>query len=112
MQRFVGRQIGESRQFTRGGVEAVRVYVSRKGKYVVHRQKSEWSDYSVLSGWIKEWKNWRNLLDIDAPSWGEYTLEVVDTFGELRERIPAKMHRSLNKLIPADERLRAHPVMA
>ncbi|MEU4344144.1 EXLDI protein [Nocardia sp. NPDC023852] len=92
MQRFVGRQIGGSRQFTKVGIDAVRVYVSRKGKYVVHRRMSDWSDCPA-AGLIKDWKSWSNVLY--EQSWGDYTLDVVDTIDELRERIPAKIYHTL-----------------
>ncbi|MFG1794478.1 EXLDI protein [Nocardia altamirensis] len=94
-QRFAGRLVGESRQFTKEGLEAFRVYLSKKGKYAVHRQSAEWSDYSVVTTLIKDWKNWRNVLDLDDLGWGDYTLEVVDSLDELRERVPAKVYRAV-----------------
>ncbi|WP_194834024.1 EXLDI protein [Nocardia sp. XZ_19_369] len=100
VQRFAGRRVGESTQVTKAGVELVRVYLSRKGKYVVHKQSAEWTDFSVVADWVKELKkmqkkNWRGGVDLDNQSWGDRTLEVVDSFEELRERVPAKIFRTL-----------------
>ncbi|WP_433661662.1 EXLDI protein [Nocardia sp. CA-128927] len=102
-QRFVGRRLGESTQFTRVGVEQVRVYLSRKGKYVVHKQATDWTDFSVMTDWVKEFKkkDWRNGFELDDQSWGDYTLEVVDSIEDLRDRVPAKIYRTL---IDATER--------
>ncbi|WP_378737070.1 EXLDI protein [Nocardia brasiliensis] len=97
VQRFAGRLLGESPQVTKAGIEVVRVYSSRKGKYVVHRRTAEWTDFSVMADWVKELKkkNWRNVLELDELSWGDSTLEVVDSDEELRDRVPAKIYRTL-----------------
>lgn len=98
-QRFVGRLLGESTQVTRVGVELVRVYLGRKGKYAVHKKTTDWTDFSVITDWAKELKkkDWRNGLDLDldAQSWSDSTLEVVDSFEELRDRVPARIYRTL-----------------
>ncbi|MFX0580657.1 EXLDI protein [Nocardia nepalensis] len=94
-QRFQGRLLGEARDYTKTGIAVTRVYLSRKGKYVVHRQASEWSDFAAMS-WIKDWKkNWREIFEIDDQTWADYTLEIVESFDELAGRIPAKIYRSL-----------------
>lgn len=94
-QRFLGRQLGESREFTKAGFEVIRVYLSRKGKYVVHRQRCDWADFALATNWAKEWKNWREIFDIDDQTWAEYTVEIIDTLAELGERIPARIYRGL-----------------
>ncbi|MEV6561031.1 EXLDI protein [Nocardia sp. NPDC051756] len=95
-QRFTGRLLGESTQFTRAGVEQVRVYLSRKGKYAVHKQTTDWTDFSVVTDWVKDLKkDWRNGFDLDDQSWGDATLEVVDSVAELRDRVPLKIYRTL-----------------
>ncbi|MEU7142854.1 EXLDI protein [Nocardia sp. NPDC046473] len=96
-QRFAGRLLGESTQFNRVGVELVRVYLGRKGKYAVHKKTTDWTDLSVMTDWVKELKkkDWRSGFDLDEQSWGDSTLEVVDSFEELRDRIPAKIFRTL-----------------
>lgn len=126
-QRFVGRQLAESQQVTKVGVEHIRVYQSRKGKLVVHRHYLDWSDFqeaskrayagakeqfqakkeefvvarahsdatplSLIGNWANEFKNWRELLGVGQDGHGDYTLEIVDSLGELRDRIPAKTYR-------------------
>ncbi|WP_433680998.1 EXLDI protein [Nocardia sp. CA-119907] len=94
-QRFQGRLLGQARSYTTDGVELTRVYLSRKGKYVVHRRISEWSDFAAVS-WIKDWKkNWRDIFDIDEQAWADYTVEIVESFEDLAGRIPSKIYRSL-----------------
>jgi len=94
-QRFQGRLLGEGREYTKVGVELIRVYLSRKGKYVVHRRVSEWSDFAALS-WIKDWKkNWREIFEIDDRTWADYTVEIVESFEDLAGLVPAKIYRSL-----------------
>lgn len=95
-QRFTGRLLGESTQFTRVGVEQVRVYLSRKGKYAVHKQTTDWTDFSVMTDWVKDLKkDWRNGFDLDDQSWGDSTLQVLDSVEELRDRVPLKIYRTL-----------------
>jgi EXLDI family protein len=101
-QRFFGKLVGEAKEFTKAGIDVVRVYVSRKGKYVVHRQRSEWSDIVVLKNWTEDWKNlredwkgWREMFDFEDQGWGDYSVEIVDTFEELADRVPAKIYRGL-----------------
>ncbi|MEV6771185.1 EXLDI protein [Nocardia sp. NPDC051030] len=119
-QRFTGRLLAESQQVTKVGSEAVKVYLSRKGKFVVHRHFIEWSDFttatkrayaekkeefvtarnasdqsdfSLIANWAKGFKNWRELLGIGDDGYGDFTLDIVDSLGELRDRIPAKAFR-------------------
>ncbi|WP_433195660.1 EXLDI protein [Nocardia sp. CA-107356] len=94
-QRFQGRLLGEAREYTKVGVELIRVYLSRKGKYVVHRRVSEWSDFAATI-WITDWKkNWREIFEIDDRACADYTVEIVESFEDLALRVPAKIYRSL-----------------
>ncbi|MFQ6398371.1 EXLDI protein [Nocardia sp. KC 131] len=94
-QRFFGRAIGESRQFTKVGIQTVRVWVSRKGKFVVQVRRSEWADLSEMTNLIKDWKNWRTTLGTDDFGWGDYTVDVLDSVEELRDRVPERIYRAL-----------------
>ncbi|MEV0769782.1 EXLDI protein [Nocardia salmonicida] len=91
-QRFTGRQVGESRQVTRKAIDTVRVYLTRKGNYLVHKQTSAWSDYNELGDWTEDWKNWRSILGKGEQSWGDYTTEVVDSLDALRPLVSPKVH--------------------
>ncbi|WP_454198440.1 EXLDI protein [Nocardia sp. Marseille-Q1738] len=95
-QRFFGRLLGESREYTKAGVDVVRVYVSRKGKFVVHRQESNWREMAAATDWT-DWKNWRVLLGFTGAEreWGDYTVEIVDSPAELEGRIPAHIYRTV-----------------
>lgn len=95
-QRFFGRLLGESREYGKVGITVVRVYVSRKGKFVVHRRESDWREMSVAIDWT-EWKNWRELLRPGSGEreWGDYTVEIVDSPAQLRGRIPEHIYRTV-----------------
>ncbi|WP_067808050.1 EXLDI protein [Nocardia beijingensis] len=95
-QRFFGRLLGESREYSKVGMNVVRVYVSRKGKFVVHRRESDWREMSVAIDWT-EWKNWRELLRPGSGEreWGDYTVEIVDSPAELRGRILEHIYRTV-----------------
>ncbi|MFI6363233.1 EXLDI protein [Nocardia sp. NPDC050630] len=93
-QRFVGRKLGEAREFTKAGIAVIRVYLSRRGKYVVHRQQADWMDFAITN-WAKELKNWREIFDVDDQTWGDYTVDIVDSVEELAGRIPARIYREL-----------------
>lgn len=91
-QRFTGRLVGESRQVTRKAIETVRVYFTRKGNFLVHKQTATWSDYNELGDWTQDWKNWRSILGKGEQSWGDYTTEVVDSLDALRPLVSPKVH--------------------
>ncbi|MEV6323097.1 EXLDI protein [Nocardia sp. NPDC051787] len=96
-QRFFGTLLGESREYTKVGMDVVRVYVSRKGKFVVHRQESNWREMAAATDWT-DWKNWgRVLVGFTGADreWGDYTVEIVDTPAELEGRIPAHIYRTV-----------------
>ncbi|WP_162958621.1 EXLDI protein [Nocardia yunnanensis] len=119
-QRFVGRQLSQAHRVTAEGSETIHVYQSRKGKLVVHRHIIDWndfatatkhaaqekrdeflvaknnsdsSDYSPIVNWAKGFKNWREMLGLNEDGYGDFTLEIVDSLGELRDRVPAKVYR-------------------
>ncbi|WP_330233086.1 EXLDI protein [Nocardia sp. NBC_00508] len=95
-QRFFGKLLGESREYTKAGVDSVRVYVSRKGKFVVHRQESNWREMAAATDWT-DWKNWRVLLGFIGADheWGDYTVEIVDSPTELAGWIPEHIYRTV-----------------
>ncbi|NNH74446.1 EXLDI protein [Nocardia uniformis] len=92
--RFSGALLGESRDFdAEGNVQThIQVFRSRKGKFVLHIHAADWNDYSANFNWLKEMKSWRGLLGVGDPSWGDYTLTIVDTIEELQDSIPAKLY--------------------
>lgn len=92
-QRFVGRLLGETREVTKTGVVVVRVYQTKKGKFVVHRQESDWSDFSNFGNWTKDIKRWRDLIGLGNDGWGDCTVDIVDSLAELRDRLPDKLFR-------------------
>ncbi|WP_169814877.1 EXLDI protein [Nocardia crassostreae] len=118
-QRFTGRLLAESQQVTKNGTEIVQVFLSRKRKFVVHRQYIDWNDFgqhakkayqekkdtlasvrnrsgqselAMLGSWIKDMRNWRQFVGLED-GYGDFTLEVVDTLPEVRNLVPAKAYR-------------------
>ncbi|GIH80352.1 EXLDI protein [Planobispora longispora] len=101
-QRFQGVLLGEWGRTVGSRVEMFRVYRSRKGKYVLHVDRSpDWPD-SVTAGpgnWLENLFSrdaLRTYLGLADSSWGfvqgEAALEVVETFEELRGRIPDELY--------------------
>ncbi|MGO4616273.1 EXLDI protein [Nocardia sp. 2YAB30] len=92
-QRFFGRRLGESRKCSKVGMEVVRVFVSRKGKFVVHRQEFNWRELAVVT----DWKGWRDLFGFGGSDreWGDYLVEIVDSSAELQGRIPERIYRTV-----------------
>ncbi|RDI46191.1 EXLDI protein [Nocardia mexicana] len=93
VKRFIGRYLAEARDVAKTGTEVVRVYRSRKGKFVVHRQQSDWSDLSALSELAADWRNWRSILGKGDQDWGDFTVEIVDSLDELRAVVTPKLYR-------------------
>ncbi|MFF0491392.1 EXLDI protein [Nocardia sp. NPDC004068] len=97
--RFTGRFLARTRDCTKVGIESHEVYRSRTGKFVVQRHMAEWAEFPnrkiVVADLGSSWKNWRNLFGLgpEEPDWGDYSVEIVDSIDELREHIPAKLHR-------------------
>jgi EXLDI family protein len=91
--RFVGALAGEWMDTSNKRVEHYRVWRGRKGKFVVHMERSgEW--WAVDSeGKPAGWRGWVGLGDVrygSAPQ--ESTLEVVATLDELREKVPPELY--------------------
>ncbi|MFC9892500.1 EXLDI protein [Nocardia sp. NPDC127579] len=92
-QRFFGRQITETREAGTSGITVTRVYRSRKGKYVIHKRRSNWLDLADVRSWGTDWKSWvSQSVDPlgDGPGTGDYTVDIVDTLEELRAHVPAR----------------------
>ena len=95
-QRFSGVLLAEGGRSSKNGYEAFKVYRSRTGKFVLHADRSNLysmgaDDEQYLSGWRSWIGNWST-----DQSWsmaqGEATLNVVDTFEELRQLIPEDLY--------------------
>ncbi|MBF6327592.1 EXLDI protein [Nocardia transvalensis] len=97
--RFVGRFLAETKEYSKTGIEVTKVYRSRKGKFVVQRLQSDWSEFPNRTNWMAElksdWKNWRSMLGfgLEEPEWGDYTVDIVDSTDELREQLSSKLYR-------------------
>jgi EXLDI family protein len=87
--RFTGVLLGEWVDSPNSRPETYKVYRGRRGRFVVHVERS--AEYSMVDAEGKP-AGWRGHLGIGNVSYGsipaETTLEVVDTIDELRERIP------------------------
>ena len=93
-QRFTGMLLAEWGHATNSKVDTYRVYRSRRGHLVLWVDKSaDWVG-SGSGDWIKDLRDWRQLLGVGEHSWGfvegESTLEVVDDVEQLREKVPAE----------------------
>jgi EXLDI family protein len=91
--RFIGVLLGEWVTTTTSRVEGFHVYRGRKGKFVVHVERS--ADFTMVDAKGKP-AGWRAQLGLDwNVSYGstpaESTLDVVATLDELRERIPSQL---------------------
>ncbi|MBB5912932.1 EXLDI family protein [Nocardia transvalensis] len=109
VKRFAGRYLAEAREVAKTGFEVTRVYRSRKGKFVIQRQQSDWSDLSTMAtlaaDWKNEWKNWRGLLGgAGDRNWGDFTVEIVDSLDDLRPAVAPKLYR---RVVAAVEQPRA-----
>lgn len=91
--RFTGVLLGEWVDSSFSRVDTFRVYRGRRGKFVVHIERSP--DYAMVDAEGKP-AGWRGYLGIGNVSYGnipgESTLEVVDTLEDLRERIPQQLY--------------------
>jgi EXLDI family protein len=92
--RFVGVLLGEWVTTTPSRVETFRVYRGRTGKFVLHVERTP--DYTMVNAEGKP-AGWRGYLGLDwnvsyGSTPGESILEVVESLGELRERIPPQLY--------------------
>ncbi|MBO3747628.1 EXLDI protein [Streptosporangiaceae bacterium NEAU-GS5] len=85
--RFVGYLLAEWGNNKADYVEIIRVYRTRKQKFVVHRERTtSWrlGDESLFG--------WRSHLGLNGQTWGtvkgEATVDVVDALEDLREQLP------------------------
>ncbi|WP_206184886.1 EXLDI protein [Thermoactinospora rubra] len=105
--RFSGVLLGEWGRTTGSRVETFRVYRSRKGKYVLHVNRSpDWTDNSEGENWLESLFSrgtWRTYLGLSDSSWGfvqgDATLEVVDTVEELRGKVPDEFYDMIAQLV-------------
>ncbi|WP_204071561.1 EXLDI protein [Planotetraspora phitsanulokensis] len=98
-QRFSGVLLGEWGRTTGSRVEMFRVYRSRKGKFVLHVDRSpDWTNGADSENWL----SWRSLLGLADSSWGfvqgESTLDVVDSFQDLRGKVPDEFYELIADL--------------
>ena len=91
--RFTGVLLGEWLNTSPSRVETFRVYRGRKGKFVLHVERS--ADYTMVDAEGKP-AGWRGYLGIGNISYGgspgESTLEVIGTLEELRDKIPPQLY--------------------
>lgn len=102
-QRFSGRLLADWNRYTNGGniIERYQIYQGRSGKFVVHLQTSDWSEYGEWQkdksgNWLKDltgFNSVRSMLGLSAPDWGNYTLEIVESMDELQQLLPKKLYR-------------------
>ncbi|WP_378734848.1 EXLDI protein [Nocardia brasiliensis] len=90
--RFSGALLGEWHDVNDQRMENVRVYRSRKGKFVMHAQYANWDDYPQSANWLKDLKNWRRMLGVGEEDWGDFILEIVDSIDELKDKLPPKLY--------------------
>ena len=87
--RFTGVLLGEWVESPNTRADTYRVYRGRRGRFVVHVERS--AEFAMLDAEGKP-AGWRGHLGIGNVSYStvpaENTLEVVDTLDELRGRIP------------------------
>ncbi|MEU8895401.1 EXLDI protein [Nocardia sp. NPDC048505] len=107
--RFSGVLLGELRDWNENLQEHHRVYRSRKGKYVMHAQISDYADYPVdqSGNWVKDLTNWRRMLGVGDQDWGDFILVIVDTVEELKDHLPEKLYQRIADIAerPAIEEL-------
>ncbi|MGW0183515.1 EXLDI protein [Nocardia sp. NPDC003345] len=95
--RFQGSLLGEYRDEDDERMEHVRVFRSRKGKFVLHAQYSKWSEYPESQNWVRDLKNWRRMLGLEQ-DWGDYLLTITDTLEELKGKVPDQMYRRISEI--------------
>ncbi len=100
-QRFVGHKLAEFGRQVKSRVEIFYVYRSRTGKFVVH------VDHSPEDSWTRS-EGLLGRLGLGDQTWssavGAFTLEVVDTLEELKDKVPAELYDIVAAIV-------AHPVI-
>ncbi|MFI6171116.1 EXLDI protein [Nocardia sp. NPDC051052] len=90
--RFSGALLFETNDINDHRMEHVRVFRSRKGKFVLHAHYASWDEYPQSANWIKDLKNWRRMLGVGEQDWGDFLLEIVDSIEELKGKLPDKVY--------------------
>jgi EXLDI family protein len=91
--RFTGVLMGDLGTSTGSREEHYRIYQSRKGKFVLHVERSP--DWTARDADGKP-SGWRSYIGLGVHTWayttGESTLEVFDTLDAMRDRIPPELY--------------------
>ncbi|MEV0028897.1 EXLDI protein [Nocardia sp. NPDC050793] len=91
--RFAGTLLGEWRDMNDKRAEHLRVFRTRKGKYALHAQYSNWSEFPTDTNVFKDWRHWRRVLGVGEQDWGDFALEIADSLAELKDKMPAKFYK-------------------
>jgi EXLDI family protein len=96
--RFTAALVGEWVDTGDERVAHYRVYRGRRGRYVVHCERS--ADYKIVDAEGKP-AGWRGYLGLGDFRYGavprESTLEVVESLEQLRDRIPAELFEMVSR---------------
>lgn len=99
--RFVGVLVGEwvdAGANKSGMPDAYRVYRGRSGKYVLHIERSPDWWATDAEGKPAGWRGWVGVGDVRYGSRPkESTLEVVDTLGQLRDKVPTELFEMVER---------------
>jgi EXLDI family protein len=91
--RFTGQLVGEWVDSRTKTADHYRVWRGRKGKFVVHMERSP--EYWVVDSEGKQVSGWRSWMGVGDVRYGgspkESTLEVVATLDELRDKVPSEL---------------------
>ncbi|MGV9613304.1 EXLDI protein [Nocardia xishanensis] len=90
--RFAGSLLGEWRDINDKRMEHLRVFRTRKGKFALHAQYSNWSEFPTDTNIFKDWRQWRRFLGVGEQDWGDFVLEIADSLAELKDKMPAKFY--------------------
>jgi EXLDI family protein len=90
--RFSGILLTEWQDYTDHAFERIRVYRSRKDRFVLHTQHSSWDEYPTETNWLKDLSNWRRMFGINEPDWGDFTMDIYDSITDLKGRVPDKIY--------------------
>ncbi|WP_227979177.1 EXLDI protein [Nocardia spumae] len=96
--RFSGRLLAEASDMGEEAFQRIRVFHTRKGKYVVHQQRSEWVDYPTDTNWLKDLTNWRRMFGVTDPDWGDFSMDIYDASTDLKGKVPDKLYERISDL--------------